>query len=181
MSTFWRCRTLRPTTQPGYGFLIQPMRKPDAYREIGDAADQRSATFEAPGTDRARHRADVGSEQQGRAWLRAACPICRLSWSRSVSRRSFDVLPESPINGRFAATVIVVDHVLDAASGTFGVRLELPNPGYKIPAGVNCKIRFLSAEVSPPSKPLDVVAKGSAVAPSPTLLGSLSPSRMDRR
>ena len=42
VSTFWRCRTLRPTTQPGYGFLIQPMRKPDAYPEIVDAPDQRS-------------------------------------------------------------------------------------------------------------------------------------------
>src|SRR6202167_2844892 len=50
------------------------MRKPDAYREIVDAPDPRSSTFEAPGPDRARHRADVGSEQWGRAWLRAARP-----------------------------------------------------------------------------------------------------------
>jgi hypothetical protein len=40
VSTFWRCRTLRPTTQPGYGFLIQPMRKPDAHPEIVDAPDK---------------------------------------------------------------------------------------------------------------------------------------------
>ena len=76
MSTVWRCRTLRPTTQPGYGFLIQPMRKPDAYPEIVDAPDQRSSTFEAPGPDRARHRADVGSEQWRRAWLCAASTHC---------------------------------------------------------------------------------------------------------
>jgi hypothetical protein len=38
------------------------MRKPDAYPEIVDAPDQRSSTFETPGPDRARHRADVGSE-----------------------------------------------------------------------------------------------------------------------
>ena len=44
VSTVWRCRTLRPTTQPGYGFLIQPMRKPDAYPEIVDAPDPRSST-----------------------------------------------------------------------------------------------------------------------------------------
>ena len=30
---FGRCWTLRPTTQPGYGFLIQPMRKPDGQAE----------------------------------------------------------------------------------------------------------------------------------------------------
>ena len=32
--------------------------------------------------------------------------------------------------------------VLDAASGTFGVRLELPNPQRKIPAGVRCSVAF---------------------------------------
>src|ERR1700692_4637789 len=76
MSTFGCCRRLRPTTQPGYGFLIQPMRKPDAYREIVDAPDLRSSTFEAPGPDRADHRADVGSEQWGRARLCASRPPC---------------------------------------------------------------------------------------------------------
>lgn len=38
------------------------------------------------------------------------------------------------------ARVNVVDRVLDAASGTFGVRLELPNPQLKLPAGVRCKV-----------------------------------------
>ena len=36
----------------------------------------------------------------------------------------------------------VVDRVVDAASGTFGVRLELPNPNYALPAGLKCKVRF---------------------------------------
>ena len=34
--------------------------------------------------------------------------------------------------GRHSATVKVVDRVFDAASGTFGVQLELPNPGSKL-------------------------------------------------
>jgi hypothetical protein len=38
--------------------------------------------------------------------------------------------------------VTVVDRVVDAASGTFGVRLELPNPDYKLPGGLKCDIRF---------------------------------------
>src|ERR1700681_3383695 len=74
VSTIWRCRTFRPTTQPGYGVLIQPMRKPDAYPEIVDAPDPRSSTFEAPRPDRARHRADVASEQWRRAGRRASRP-----------------------------------------------------------------------------------------------------------
>lgn len=55
---------------------------------------------------------------------------------------SAQVLPEAPIRGAYAARVAVVDRVVDAASGTFGVRLELPNPGNRIPAGLKCKVRF---------------------------------------
>lgn len=40
------------------------------------------------------------------------------------------------------ATVSVIDKVLDAASDTFGVRLELPNPTLELPAGVNCTVTF---------------------------------------
>lgn len=52
------------------------------------------------------------------------------------------VMPEQPVGGRFEATVRVVDRVIDAASGTFGVRLHLPNPGNRIPAGVKCRVRL---------------------------------------
>ena len=47
-----------------------------------------------------------------------------------------------PLHGEYLAKVIVVDPVVDSASGTFGVRLELPNPGYTIPPGVKCRVRF---------------------------------------
>ena len=40
------------------------------------------------------------------------------------------------------AKVVVVDRVVDAASGLFGVRLELPNPGLSITAGLECQVRF---------------------------------------
>jgi RND family efflux transporter MFP subunit len=52
------------------------------------------------------------------------------------------VRPEKPIGGTYDATVKVVDRVLDAASGTFGVRLALPNPDLRLPAGIRCKVRF---------------------------------------
>ena len=41
------------------------------------------------------------------------------------------------------AAVTIVDQVIDAASGTFGVQLELPNPDHAIPAGLHCQVRFL--------------------------------------
>jgi RND family efflux transporter MFP subunit len=52
------------------------------------------------------------------------------------------VSPEEPVGGAYTATVTVVDQVLDAASGTIGVRLELPNPDMRLPAGVHCRVRF---------------------------------------
>lgn len=52
------------------------------------------------------------------------------------------VKPESPLTGEYPAKVTVVDRVVDAASGTFGVRLELPNRDLKLPAGLKCTIRF---------------------------------------
>jgi multidrug efflux pump subunit AcrA (membrane-fusion protein) len=52
------------------------------------------------------------------------------------------VLPEAPVGGRYTAVVKIVDRVVDAASGTYGVRLELPNAGRKIPAGIKAKVIF---------------------------------------
>jgi RND family efflux transporter MFP subunit len=52
------------------------------------------------------------------------------------------VFPEAPVGGAYSAKVTVVDPVVDAASGTFGVRLELPNPEGKLPAGLKCKVRL---------------------------------------
>jgi RND family efflux transporter MFP subunit len=52
------------------------------------------------------------------------------------------VRPESPVGGLYNAKIIVVDRVVDAASGTFGVRLELPNPDYRLPPGLKCKVIF---------------------------------------
>lgn len=49
---------------------------------------------------------------------------------------------EPPLSGRYAADVTIVDKVVDSASGTFGVRLDLPNPKGQIPAGVKCRITF---------------------------------------
>ncbi|WP_240980511.1 efflux RND transporter periplasmic adaptor subunit [Ramlibacter agri] len=52
------------------------------------------------------------------------------------------VLPEAPVAGTYRSTVSVVDRVIDAASGTFGVRLELPNREGRVPAGMRCRVRF---------------------------------------
>lgn len=45
--------------------------------------------------------------------------------------------------GPLTAEVTAVDKVLDAASGTFGVILRLPNAEGAIPAGLKCEISFV--------------------------------------
>lgn len=52
------------------------------------------------------------------------------------------IVPESPINGRYAGRVKIVDRLIDAASGTFGLFVELPNPKHEIPAGIKCRAEF---------------------------------------
>ena len=48
-----------------------------------------------------------------------------------------------PEMASYKGTVSVVDQVLDASSGTFGVRVNLPNPGKKIHAGLRCNTVFI--------------------------------------
>src|ERR1700754_2554568 len=52
------------------------------------------------------------------------------------------VRPAPPIEETYTATVLVVDRVFDPASGTFGVRLALPNPNNVLPGGQRCKVSF---------------------------------------
>ena len=60
------------------------------------------------------------------------------------------VFPNEPVGGERKAKVSVVDQVFDAASGTYGVRLEMPNPDHTLPAGLRCHVTF---EVADPARP----------------------------
>jgi RND family efflux transporter MFP subunit len=52
------------------------------------------------------------------------------------------IFPEAPSNSTYQATVSVVDKIIDAASGSFTVRLALPNPDEKLIGGTKCLARF---------------------------------------
>lgn len=56
--------------------------------------------------------------------------------------QSYLVTQARPLQGSYQARVSVVDQIFDAASGTFGVVLEIPNPDGKIPAGTRCLIEI---------------------------------------
>jgi len=52
------------------------------------------------------------------------------------------VRPEVGVQETYEAQVTVVDRVVNAASGMFGVRLELPNPEREVAAGLKCQVSF---------------------------------------
>lgn len=56
------------------------------------------------------------------------------------------VRPAPPISGNYTGRLIVVDRVFDAASSTFGVRIEVSNEDLNIPAGHRCVVEFAQAE-----------------------------------
>jgi cobalt-zinc-cadmium efflux system membrane fusion protein len=58
------------------------------------------------------------------------------------------VHPELPGVEAVTATVRTVDTVLDAASNSFRVRLTLPNPNYRLPAGLRCKADLPTAQAA---------------------------------
>jgi multidrug efflux pump subunit AcrA (membrane-fusion protein) len=90
------------------------------------------------------------TEETARAILRLAqthplrveviLPVAMYGKVKQGARANVDAEP--PLSGRCQANVIIVDKVVDSASGTFGVRLDLPNPKDEIPARVTCGVSF---------------------------------------
>ncbi|MES9862883.1 MAG: efflux RND transporter periplasmic adaptor subunit [Candidatus Thiodiazotropha sp. LLP2] len=65
------------------------------------------------------------------------------------------VVPELPIGGKYQAEVKIVDPILDAASGTFRIRLEIPNDDYKLTSGLRCRVRFLDKMATKKPEPVE--------------------------
>jgi RND family efflux transporter MFP subunit len=57
------------------------------------------------------------------------------------------VVPKGVEGAAQRATVRLVDRVIDAASGTFVARLDLPNPKQTLPGGVRCQATFETLEI----------------------------------
>lgn len=70
-----------------------------------------------------------------------------------------EVLPETPSGGPYKGRVKIVDRLIDAASGTFGTFVEVPNPKLDIPAGAKCRAALpITVETAKESKPLKTPA-----------------------
>jgi multidrug efflux pump subunit AcrA (membrane-fusion protein) len=63
-----------------------------------------------------------------------------------------EIRPENPVGGVYAATVTVVDRVLDAASGTGALEITEPRTAFAS-ATIRCKVQFQMhvAELTPAS------------------------------
>jgi RND family efflux transporter MFP subunit len=88
---------------------------------------------------------------------------------------SVSVTPEFPGASARLARVTVVDRLVDGASNTFRIRLELPNADLSLPAGLRCKADLgpVAAPAKPrPLQPAPTPASGRMGAPS---RGQLAP------
>lgn len=63
------------------------------------------------------------------------------------------IRPELPGNPVLSATVRLVDKVVDPASNTYRVRLALPNPDQRLPAGLRCRADLPPGAVQPTAQP----------------------------
>ena len=93
--------------------------------------------------------------------LRVELLVPSAQYGQLVIGDRVSIQPELPGAEAVTATVSHVDRVLDAASNSFRVRLSLPNPDFKLPAGLRCKVNLPLAAV-PAGKPGGAVRVGAA-------------------
>ncbi len=123
------------------------------YKRLNAQVEQRhlASPFNGVVTERLQHPGELAQTGEGaRAIMKLAqthplrveviLPVAIYGSIRVGARAQ--VVAEPPLKGAFQATVRIVDKVVDSASGTFGVRLDLPNPKGDIPAGVKCRVTF---------------------------------------
>ncbi len=101
-----------------------------------------------------------------------------------------EVRPEADDGQLLLATVQLIDPMADPASGTLGVRLELPNPKRRFLGGLKCKSRFLTQSAAPAlmqsnplsskaeaGRPPSAVKAAAAAARVPAATSAASPCR----
>jgi RND family efflux transporter MFP subunit len=79
-------------------------------------------------------------------WVDAIVPM--QLYGRLEAGMTASVYPEVNPGQAYEAQVTLVDPVGDAASGTFGVRLELANPQGQLPAGMKCALNFTAVTMA---------------------------------
>ena len=129
------------------------------YKQAVDVLNRRSlrSPFNGVVVDRMLNRGDLAEAGTGRKAIMKLAQVEPLRVEVVLPVAAFrkvrvgstaEVVPEG-LGGRYPAKVTVVDSVFDSASGSFGVRLELPNPKGALPAGIRCKVEFQDLKTLP--------------------------------
>ena len=104
------------------------------------------APFNGVVMDRMLHPGDLAEAGSGRKPVLKVAQIDPLKVDIVVPARAFGavkpgakvtIVPRGPL-GRLQGVVSASDKVIDAASGTFVLRVELPNPQHSVPGGLRC-------------------------------------------
>ena len=100
--------------------------------------------------------------------LRVDVLVPAVAFGQIEPGRRGTVTPELLDRKEHVAVVKTVDRVIDAATNTFRVRLELPNPGGRLPAGLRCKVDLgLKFPAAPPMTPVPASTATPAVSARP--------------
>ncbi len=78
-----------------------------------------------------------------------------------------EVVPSVPDEAKHKATVAIIDRVLDPASGTFGVRLEMQNRSGAVLAGMRCRVKFDSLNMPVSTRTAESPREAEARAQNP--------------
>ena len=110
--------------------------------------------------------------------LRVELLVPSALFGRLAKGDAVPVLPELPGAETVTATVRHVDRVLDAASNSFRVRLSLPNPNNKMPAGLRCKAQVPGADTLPAAAPTAApLAQAGTITRPPPAVDTAPPKR----
>ena len=111
--------------------------------------------------------------------LRVELLVPTAHYGRLAPGDQVNIQPELPGVDAVKATVRHVDRVLDAASNSFRVRLVLPNPNGRLPAGLRCKADLpdIGASAANPPSPATPASRAKAAPAVDTLQRALPAQR----
>jgi RND family efflux transporter MFP subunit len=79
--------------------------------------------------------------------LRARLVLPRAAFGAIKIGMKATITPEAPATSPLSGTVRVKDSIIDAASGTFAVFLDVANPKLNTPSGLRCQVAFADVAV----------------------------------
>ena len=83
-----------------------------------------------------------------------------------------EIVPDILLKDTLEGEVITVDRIGDTASNTFGVKLSMPNPENRIPAGLKCIATFI--EMTPEQRVAAANRSANKAAPEPQFVEPVS-------